>query len=69
MTNSTDKAAASAAIRVAPRRGRVKAGVVLDRDGVTVVQSREGIDAIGGMFMVGILFSVGLAFCGNKILK
>lgn len=46
MTNSTDKAAASAAIRVAPRRGRVKAGVVLDRDGVTVVQSREGIDAI-----------------------
>ena len=22
-----------------------------------------------GMFMVGILFSVGLAFCGNKILK
>ena len=46
MTNSTDKAAASAAIRVAPRRGWVKAGVVLDRDGVTVVQSREGIDAI-----------------------
>lgn len=46
MTNSTDKAAASAAIRVAPRRGRVRAGVVLDRDGVTVVQSREGIDAI-----------------------
>ena len=38
MTNSTDKAAASAAIRVAPRRGRVRAGVVLDRDGVTVVQ-------------------------------
>ena len=46
MANSTDKAAASAAIRVAPRRGRVRAGVVLDRDGVTVVQSREGIDAI-----------------------
>lgn len=46
MTNSTDKAAASAAIRIAPRSGRVKAGVVLDRDGVTVVQSREGIDAI-----------------------
>lgn len=46
MTTSTDKVACSAAIRVAPRSGRVKAGVVLDRDGVTVVQSREGIDAM-----------------------
>ncbi len=46
MTNRTDKAVASAVGRVAPKRGRVKAGVVLDRDGVTVVQSREGIDAL-----------------------
>lgn len=46
MTSSTAKATASAAIRVAPRSRRVKAGVVLDRDGVTVVQSREGIDAM-----------------------
>lgn len=46
MTNSTDHAAGGTAIRVAPKGGRVSIGVVLGRDGVAVVQSREGTDAL-----------------------
>ena len=34
-----------------------------------IFQSEKIEISMIGMFMVGILFSVGLAFCGNKILK
>ena len=38
--------------------------------GIAMLFQSEKIEiSMIGMFMVGILFSVGLAFCGNKILK
>lgn len=46
MTLSADHAAGQTAIRVAPRGGRVSIGLILDGDGVSVVQSRQGTDAI-----------------------
>ena len=55
-------------IRVIEDTGSFGAGITKILEGMLFQSEKIEISMIG-MFMVGILFSVGLAFCGNKILK